>query len=54
MHWKRDDKLKELGLGSPTCSLLGNDLRAVTDSGERVLVHPCVFTCGLRCNTNSR
>ena len=36
MHWKRDDRLTELGLGSPTCSLLSNDLRAVADSGERV------------------
>ena len=36
MHWKRDDRSTELGLGSPTCSLLSNDLRAVADSGERV------------------
>ena len=36
MHWKRDDRSTELGLGSPTSSLLSNDLRAVADSGERV------------------
>ena len=36
MHWKRDDRSTELGLGSPTCSLLSNDLRAVADSGECV------------------
>ena len=36
MHWKRDDRSTELGLGSPTCSLLSNNLRAVADSGERV------------------
>ena len=36
MHWKSDDRSTELGLGSPTCSLLSNDLRAVVDSGERV------------------
>ena len=36
MHWKCDDRSTELGLGSPTCSLLSNDLRAVADSGERV------------------
>ena len=36
MHWKRDHRSTELGLGSPTCSLLSNELRAVADSGERV------------------
>ena len=36
MHRKRDDRSTELRLGSPTCSLLSNDLRAVADSGERV------------------
>ena len=36
MHWKRDDRSTELGLDSPTCSLLSNNLRAVVDSGERV------------------
>ena len=36
MHWKRDDGSTELGLDSPTYSLLSNNLRAVADSGERV------------------
>ena len=36
MHWKRDDRSTELGLDSPTCSLLSNNLRAVADSRERV------------------
>ena len=36
MHWKCDDISTELGLDSPTCSLLSNNLRAVADSGERM------------------
>ena len=36
MHWECDDRSTELGLDSPTCSLLSNNLRAVADSGERV------------------
>ena len=36
MHWKCDDRSTELGLDSPTCSLLSNNLRPVADRGERV------------------
>ena len=36
MHWKCDDRSTELGLDSPTCSLLSNSLPAAADSGERV------------------
>ena len=38
MHWQCDDRSTVLGLGSPTCSLLSNNLHAVADIAESVIL----------------